>query len=72
MIDFYFFLLRARILRLPGGESNFLSLGGGVIRTLGIGDSDSLVVLFLKGFSAACKFPPVLQAKLDVSRCASE
>ena len=49
-----------------------MRFGGGVIRTLGIGDSNSLVVFFLKGFSAACMFPPVLQAKLDVSLWASE
>ena len=44
-----------------------MRFGGGVIRTLGIGDSNSLVVFFLKGFSAACMFEPILQAKLDSS-----
>jgi hypothetical protein len=31
-----------------------------------------LFASFLKGFSAACKFPPVLHAKLEVSRSVAE
>ena len=68
----YFFLCLARILRFSGGESNSMGFGGGVTRTLGIGDSNPLVMFSLKVFSAACMFPPVLQAKLDISLCADE
>ena len=66
----YFFLCRARTLFLTGGDSNSMCFGGGVMKTLGF--DVSLVAFSLKGFSAACIFPPVLQAKLDVSRCEIE
>jgi hypothetical protein len=49
-----------------------MRLGGGVIKTLGRGDSNPLVAFFLKGFSGACRFPPFLQAKLDISLCELE
>jgi hypothetical protein len=40
------------------------------MKTLGF--DVSLLAFSLKGFSATCIFPPVLQAKLDVSRCEIE
>ena len=60
------------MLFLVGGESNSTRFGGGVIRTMGIGDSNSLVVFPLKGFSDAWMPEPILQAKLDISLCADE
>jgi hypothetical protein len=39
---------------------------------LGIGNAGFLEGFPLKGFSAACMFPPVLQAKLEINFRASE
>jgi hypothetical protein len=49
-----------------------MRFGGGVSRTLGIGDAGFLAVFPLNGFSVACMLPPVLQAKLEINLRASE
>ena len=73
MAAHHFFLGRSRILLLTGDESNSMRFGGGVTRALGVSEVAlaslfapiSEAAAFLKGFSAACMFTPVLQPKLE-------